>query len=94
MEPEPLSLVQFALKVKNREICDIRGFDCINCDNSCDLIDVTASIYDRKTDARRFESTFDTIHGILRSLSLAQSLRKSRNAQIWRIGNRRVKELI
>ena len=58
----------------------------LNCERTCGLKDVSASIYDRKTDAR----PFDTIHDILRFLSLAQSLRKSRNALIWHIGNRGV----
>ena len=52
----------------------------------CDSTDVPASIYDRKMDAR----LFDTIHEILRCLSLAQSLLKGRNAPIWRIGNQGV----
>ena len=43
-------------------------------------------VYDRKTAAR----PFDTIHDILRSLSLAQALLKRRNSPIWRIGNRGV----
>ena len=70
MEAEPLTLVQFGLKVKNREICDIRGFDCFNCGSTCDLIDVTASIYDRKMTTRRF----DTIQDFLLFLGLAQYL--------------------
>ena len=44
-------------------------------------------MYDRKTAAW----PFDTIHDILRSFSLAQSLLKGRNSPIWRIGNRGVK---
>ena len=60
----------------------------LNCESTCDLADVPASIYDRKTAAR----PFDTIHDILRCLSLAQSLLKGRNAPIWRIGNRGVKK--
>ena len=44
------------------------------------------SNYDRKMDAL----PFDTIHDILRCLSLMQSLLKDRNGPIWRIGNRRV----
>ena len=52
----------------------------LNCESTCDLADVPASIYDRKTAAR----PFDTIHDILRCLSLAQSLLKGRNAPIWR----------
>ena len=50
---------------------------------------VPAPIYDRKTAARRF----DTIHAILRPLSVAQSLIEDRNEPIWRIGNRGVNEL-
>ena len=52
-----------------------------------DLTNVSALNYDRKTDARPFE----TIEGILRCLSLVQSLLKDRNAPIWRIGNQGVK---
>ena len=44
---------------------------------TCDLTDVPASNYDRKMDAR----PFDTIHDILSCLSLVQSLFKGRNAQ-------------
>ena len=47
-----------------------------NCERTCDLTDVQAWIYDRKMVARRF----DTIHVILRTLRLAQSLL---NVQIW-----------
>ena len=39
-----------------------------NYEGTCDSTDVPASIYDRKTAAR----PFDTINDILRSLSLAQ----------------------
>ena len=53
---------------------------------TCDSTDVPASNYARKIAAR----PFDTIHDILRCLSLAQSLLKGRNAPIWRIGNRGV----
>ena len=64
---------------KNREICElreIRAFEFLNCETTCDLTDVTASIYDRKIDARRF----DTTHAILRCF--VQSLFKDRNAPI------------
>ena len=44
------------------------------------LKDVQALIYHRQTPAQPFHS----IHAILRSLSLAQSLLKDRNAPIWR----------
>ena len=57
---------------------DILAFDFFNYETTCDVRDVPASIYDTKTAARRF----DTIHDILRSLGLAQSLRKRRNAPI------------
>ena len=50
----------------------------MNCESMRDLTDVPASIYDRKMDAR----PFDTIHDIL--LSLVESLLKGRNASIWR----------
>ena len=53
----------------------------LNCERTCGLTDVPASIYDRKTAAR----PFDTNHNILRCLSLAQSLLKGRNAPIWRM---------
>ena len=51
---------------KNREIRKIRAFDFLNCDSTCDLINVQASIYDRKMDAR----PCDTLHDILGCLSL------------------------
>ena len=38
------------LKPKNREI---RGFDFLNCESTCDLTDVQASIYDRKIGRKR-----------------------------------------
>ena len=59
----------------------------LNCESTCDLKDVPASMHHRKTAAR----LFDIIYDILRSLSLTQYLPKRRNAPIWRIGNRRVK---
>ena len=52
----------------------------LNCESKFDSTDVPSWIYDRKTAAR----PFDTIHDILRCLSLAQSLLKGRNAPIWR----------
>ena len=52
----------------------------LNCENTCDLTYVTASIYDRKTAARHFE----TFHDILRSLSLVKSYLKGLNVPIWR----------
>ena len=58
----------------------------LKCESTCDLIDVTASIYDIKIHAR----PFDTTHDILRCLSFVKSLFKDRNAPFWRIGNRRV----
>ena len=50
----------------------------LNCESTYDLTNVLASIYDRKMDAR----PFDTIHDILRRLSLVQYLLKGRNAPI------------
>ena len=47
-------------------------------ESTCDSTDVLASMYDRKTAAR----SFDTIHDILRSLSLAQYFLKGRNANL------------
>ena len=52
----------------------------LHCVSSGDLRDVQALMYDRKTAARPFE----TIHDILRSLSLVQSLPKARNSPNWR----------
>ena len=52
----------------------------LNCESTCDSKDVQASIYDRKTADR----PFDTIHDILRCLSLVKSLLKIRNAPSWR----------
>ena len=36
----PLSLAKFALKVKNSEICDNRGFYFLKFRRTCDLTDV------------------------------------------------------
>ena len=52
----------------------------LNCESTCDLTDVQASIYDRKMDAQ----SFDTIDDIQRFFSLLQSLLESRNARIGR----------
>ena len=52
----------------------------LNCERTCGLTDDPASIYDRKMDAR----PFDTFHDILRCLSLVKSLFKGRNAPILR----------
>ena len=68
------------LKTKKREICEINGTDFSNCESTCDLTDVPGAIYDWKSAAR----AFDTIHDILRSLSLVESLLKGKNAPIWR----------
>ena len=46
-----------------------------------DLTNVPASVYDRKSAAR----PFDTIHEILKSHGLAQSLLKGQNAPIRRV---------
>ena len=81
--PQSLSLPQSALRIKNREIW---ALIFLNCESSCDLTNVRASIYERKIDAR----PFDTTHDVLRCLSFVQSLFKDRNERIWRIGNRRV----
>ena len=56
----------------------------LNCESTYDLIDLPASIYDRKLKARRF----DTFHDILLSLSLAQSLLKgSANRGVKLVGS-------
>ena len=67
-------------KTKNREICEIRTFYFFNCESTCNLTDVQASIYDRKMDARPFDSILD----ILRCLSPVQSILEDQNAPIWR----------
>ena len=59
--------MQIALKLKNREVFDIYAFDLLNSERTFDLTDFSASIYDRGTAVRRF----DTSTGILRSLSPA-----------------------
>ena len=56
-----------------------------NCESTCDLTEVPTSIYDRKMDARPFDTTND----IPGCLSFVQSLFEDRNAPIWRKGNRR-----
>ena len=58
----------------------------LNSENTCYLTDVPALIYNRKTAAGRF----DLINDFLRSLGLALSLLKDRNAPIWSIGNQGV----
>ena len=77
-------------KSKNSKICDILANAFFNCERTCDLTDVTASSYDRKTDAR----PFDTIHNILQCVNLVQSILRDRNVPIWRIRNRRVKSYL
>ena len=74
---------------KNRGICDIHGTDFLSFESTSNLTDFPSSIYDIKSAAQ----PFDTIHDILRSLSLAKFLLKDRNASIWRIENREVKPL-
>ena len=51
----------------------------LNCESEFDLTDAPSSIYDRKMDAR----FFDTIHDTLRCLSLAQSLLKGRGVNLF-----------
>ena len=53
-------------------VCDFRAVTFFNCEITCDFTDIQGSIFDRKTTARRF----DTTHDILRSLSLAQCFLK------------------
>ena len=54
----------------------------LNCESTCDLLDVPASVYDRKMDAR----PFDTIHGILRCLSLGNRFSKGEMRQFGASG--------
>ena len=61
--------------------------DFLHYESRYDLTDVPASIHDSKTVSRRF----NTIYDIFRSLSLAQSLLKGRNAPICRSENGGVK---
>ena len=63
-------------KSKNREIKENHDTHFFNCESTCDLTDVQASMYDRKTAGR----PFDTIDDTLRSRSLVRSLLKGRNA--------------
>ena len=51
-----------------------------NCQRACDFTYVSASIYDRKRNARPFATT----HDILWCLRFVQSLLKGRSAPIWR----------
>ena len=54
-----------------------------NCESTCDLTDVPASIYDRKINARPFDiGRFQK--DILRCLSLVRFLLKDRNSPLWR----------
>ena len=58
-----------------------------NCESTCVLTEVPASIYDRKTAAR----PFDTIHDILWCHIIVQSLLEgSKKKQIWLSGKARV----
>ena len=57
-----------------------------NCDSTCNLTVVPASIYYEKMAAKRF----DTVLDILWSLSLAQSLLNGQKGTIWDSGNQRV----
>ena len=43
-----LYLFNLPLKIENREICDIRALMFFNCEITCGLTEVPASIYDRK----------------------------------------------
>ena len=54
------------------------------CESTCDFTDFSASIYDIKVAARRF----NLIHDILRSLSLVQPHLKGLNGQFGANGNR------
>ena len=74
---------------KTRASSVIRVVDFLYCQRTCDFKHVLGSIYDTEKAARHF----DTIHVILRSLGLAQSLVEGKNAPIWRSGNRGVKIL-
>ena len=74
----PLILAQYVLKVKKRGIKENHGTNFFEFWEYV-LFD-RCSMYDRKNAAR----PFDTIHDILRCLSLVQSLPKGRNALIWR----------
>ena len=64
---------------KIRNLWKFHGTIFLNSESACNWTDFLASIFDRKMDAR----PFDTIHDI-RCLSLAQSLLKRRNTSIWR----------
>ena len=88
--------MQSALKIeKIVKFVKIMAQTFLNCESTCDLPDVQASLYDRKTAAR----SFGPIHDILRSPSLEQSLLKGRcvniaGANVYEtVGNRRVKML-
>ena len=76
----PLSLAQSAVKVGKSGNLWKSWLKLFWIVNTCDLTKVPALIYNRKTAAR----PFDTIHDILRALSLVQSLLKGWNASIWR----------
>ena len=81
---------QFRAGSQSQKIVKFRIFllsIILNCQRTIDLMDVP-SFYDRKTASRRFY----TIHDILRSLRLVQSLLKGWNASIWHFENRGVKE--
>ena len=56
-----LSLAQSALKVKNYENCDSWHWFLFNCESTCDLRLVSASINDRKTKVRHFETIHDEV---------------------------------
>ena len=84
-----------AIRSKSRKIVKfvkIMAQSFLNSERTCNSTDIQASMYNRKTTTRPFDTmlTLDQRH-YLRSLSLVQSLSKGRNAPIWRNGNRRVR---
>ena len=80
-----MSLQSHAIRFHSQKIYDIHGTVFFNCESTRAFTDFQASFYDRKT-----PRPFDTIHDILRSLSLAQSLLEGQNEPIWRSGNQRI----
>ena len=82
-----MTLQSISIRFESKKIAKFVIFESLAFFNAeRDLTDFSASIYGRKTAVRRFE----TIHYILRSLSLAQSLLKGVNTPIWHKGSRAV----
>ena len=64
-----------AVEVKNREICDICGFDSLNCEKMCNKKDALASNFDRK-----WRPDIMPLPTTLNDFSVSRSLPEGENA--------------